>query len=131
MPVMITTLFMALQAQLIADFLKTGTAIAVCCAIGWTLLQMARTPAIVSFRNERVLIKSFLEASFQKRTNRWHYVIDVQASRPKDAPNVTAVTYGHTAFEFKQPDWEHFQDLTNHLHHAKEHYERVVQSRRD
>lgn len=122
---------MALQSQLIADFLKTGTAIAVCCAIGWTLLQMARTPATVSFRNDRVLIKSFLEVSFQKKTNKWHYVIDVQTSRPQNAPYVTAITYGHTAFEFKQPDWEHFQKLTDHLQHAMQHYEHVVQLRRN
>lgn len=128
---MVTTLFMALQEQLISDFLKTGTAIAVCCAAAWTLLQMARTPAIVSFRNERVLIKSFLEASFPKRSNKWHYVIDVEVSRPKNEPLVTAVTYGHTAFEFKQPDWEEFQSLTTHLQQARQHYEHVVQLRRD
>ncbi len=128
---MITTLFMALQEQLISDFLKSGTAIAVCCAAAWTLLQMARTPAIVSFRNERVLIKSFLAASLQKQTNRWHYIIDVQVSRPKNEPFVTAVTYGHTAYEFKQPDWEQFQELTDHLQYARQHYDHVVQLRRD
>ncbi len=126
---MITTLFMALQEQLITDFLKTGTAIAVCCAAGWTLLQMARTPATVSFRNERVLIKSFLESSLPKRQNKWHYVIDVQVSKPINEPFVTAITYGHTAFEFKQQDWEHFKALTNHLEHSRQHYEQVVQTR--
>ena len=129
MPVMVITLLMALQEQLIADFLKTGTAIAVCCAAGWTLLQMARTPATVSFRNERVLIKSFLETSLPKRQNKWHYVIDVQVSKPKNEPLITAVTYGHTAFEFNQQDWEQFEDLTDHLKHARQHYEQVVQTR--
>ena len=129
LPVMIVTLFLSLQEQPINWFLKSGTSIAVVCAIGWTLLQMARTPAEVSFRNDRVLIKTFLEASLQKKTSNWHYVIDVDIVRKDAAPLVTAITYGHTAFEFKENEWDQIKELTKRLHEAQQHYEHTVKSR--
>ena len=41
------------------------------------MLQIARTPAEVSFRNDRVLVKTFLEATRKITAARWHHVIDV------------------------------------------------------
>ncbi len=126
---MISTLFLSLQEQPIGWLLKSGTSIAVACAIGWTLLQMARTPAEVSFRNDRVLIKTFLEASLKTKTSNWHYVIDVNVINRDASPLVTAITYGHTAFEFKKSEWEQFSEMTRLLQEAKQHYEDRVRSR--
>ncbi len=122
MPVMICTLFLALQELQIGFFLKSGTSIAVLCATGWTFLQLGRTPAIVSFRNDRVLIKTFLEASLKPNTRKWDYVIDVKVIKNAATPTVTAVTYGHTAFEFKEEDWANLKELTHYLFEAKRHY---------
>ena len=126
MPVMISTLVLVLQEQQIGFFLKTGTSIALLCASGWTVLQMARTPAEVSFRNDRVLIKTFLEASIKPDLEKWHYVIDVRKHNRMQTPAVAAVTYGHTTFDFRENEWAQFKLLMQRLMEAREHYSNKV-----
>ncbi len=128
MPVMICTLFLALQEQQIAWFLKTGTSIAVPSAAGWTLLQLARTPAMVSFRNERVRVTTFLEASLHPEKVKWDYVIDVKAANQNTSPFVTAITYGHTAYEFKEHDWGQLKLMSELLQEARLNYEIKVRT---
>ena len=123
---MIAALFMALQELQIDTFLKISTPVAVCIAIGWAALQIARTPAEVAFRNDRVLVKTFLEASQKKGLDKWHHVIDVKVVYRASVPRVTSIVYGHTAFEFKESDWTDLQLLTTRLMHAKQRYERKV-----
>lgn len=128
MPVMICTLFLALQEQQIGWFLKFGTSIAVLSAGSWTLLQLARTPALVSFRNERVRVTTFLEASLHPEKVKWDYVIDVQTTNQNTSPFVTAITYGHTAYEFKKHDWEELKLMSQLLQEARLNYEIKVRS---
>lgn len=127
-PVMVCTLFLALQEQQIGSFLKSGTSIAVLCAVSWTLLQLARTPALVSFRNERVRVTTFLEVSLHPEQVKWDYVIDVKPANQNASPFVTAITYGHTAFEFKEHDWEDLKLMSELLHEARLNYEIKVRT---
>ena len=117
-----------LQQRDIDWFVKTGTPIAVILAAGWTALQMARTPAYVSFRNDRVLVQTFLEASTQFRAKKWHFVIDVQSVGHAKSPTATKITYGHTSFEFKSSEWKQFGLLTNQLIAAKMQYDSKVRA---
>ena len=128
LPVMIFTLFLMLQQQDIGWLVKFGTPIAIMLAAGWTALQMARTPAFVSFRNDRVLVQTFLEATTQFRAKKWHFVIDVQTVGHAGSPSAIKITYGHTSFEFKSSDWKHFGLLANQLDAAKKQYENKVRA---
>lgn len=124
---MIYTLFLMLQAKPIVSFVKFGTAIAFVVAAGWTLLQLARTPATVSFRNDRVLIRNFLDATLRPNVKKWHYVIDVRVS-DHGTPSATVVTHGHTTYEFKAKDWNQLKKLTQLLLNARQRYEEKVRS---
>ena len=119
-----------LQAKPIASFVKFGTSIAFVVAAGWTVLQLARTPAIVSFRNDRVLIRNFLDTTLRPDVKKWHYVIDVQVSLSAASQSTTVVTYGHTSYEFKARDWPQLKKLTQHLLEARQWYEEKVRSTR-
>lgn len=129
MPVMIVVLFQMLLGLPIESTLKFGTPIAGLLAAGWTLLQMSRIPAFVAFDDNRVLIKTFLEASTGISRARWHYVIDVKTTGATNAPKTTSVTYGHTSYLFKATDWKDLSSLTQQLHLARENYNITVQKR--
>ncbi len=122
LPVMILALFLSLQGALIDTFLKIGIPIAAFLAAGWALHQMTVTPAEVSFRNDRVLIKTFYDAALKSHFDRWHHVIDTKQLKRPPAPAVTSATHGHTKFDFKENDWEDFNLLTELLFEANRLY---------
>lgn len=114
--VMILTLTMALLGMPIVDVARYGAVVAILAAAAWTVFQLARTPARVSFRNDLVQVRSALEVPLKPERARrdWQFVIDLE-----ERPGTVRVTIGHTSLEFLRKDWPDFEEMVKHFHASK------------
>lgn len=116
-PVMLITLFEALQGRPIADLLRYGFIISSACALIWTLLQLARTPAVITFKHGRVRISTLLDMAIRTRPGKWQFIIDL-----KQEPSVIGFTLGHRIYDLKKDDWADFASIGRMLDEAQNEY---------
>jgi hypothetical protein len=117
-PVMLITLFESLQGRPITDLMKYGFLLAFAGALGWTMLQLARTPAVILFREGRVRIRTLLALALRSQSGPWQFVIDLK----RDSVSM-ALTLGHRIYELKKSEWNEFAELSHMLEEARRTYD--------
>ncbi len=114
---MLITLFEALQGRPIADLLRYGFTISFAGALIWTLLQLARTPAVIMFKRGRVRISTMLDMAIRTKPGKWQFIIDL-----KQGPSLIGFTLGHRIYDLKKDDWANFASIGRMLDEAQNEY---------
>lgn len=114
---MLITLFEALQGRPITNLLKYGFVISFAGALIWTLLQLARTPAVIMFKQGRVRIKTMLDMAIHAKPGRWQFIIDLK----REAASIN-LTLGHRIYDLKRDDWADFATIARMLDEAQHEY---------
>lgn len=116
-PVMLITLFEALQGRPITNLLKYGFIISFAGALVWTLLQLARTPAVIMFNRGRVRIRTMFDMAIRTKPGHWQFIIDL-----KREANSINLTLGHRIYDLKRDDWPDFTSIARMLDEAQQEY---------